>query len=642
MKSHATWVSALLVVGLGLLYAAGSFAAVTADHRKQVDAVKKELGKVKGMIGNKDFDDAEKLLGEADTKLKQVAKAAGIEESNKLVAPLLKQIEQNREAIAKKKGAGGAPAAGGAAVTFEGDVAPILVARCLGCHGQDMQRANLRMDTFNGIVTGGVSGAIVVPGKPQRSSLVERISSTSAELRMPKGGAALSADEVKKITSWVAAGATFTGNNATPLADLKVAKPGVKLDTTPVQINKATGSETVSFTKDIAPWMTNLCLGCHSGNNPRSGFSLETFEKLMKGGNSGRVVLPGNTKDSRMWHLVGEQDPIKMPPGQALITRTNHSNLRTWIEEGAKFDGNDPKAPIRSLVPTAEEKRAKELAALSPEEFAKRRKDRATALWTAAFPNESAAEYENEAFIVTGNAAEPRLKQIGDWAHSDADLLHKVFKVKEPLIWRGKLIIFVFKDRFSYTEFAQTNERVEVPAETTGHSRVTAGEDEAYVAMQDIGDNVSEAAAGVRTQLMGLLAEALLQRSTVRVPDWAARGTGLALAARSDPKNLYFRGLAAGAHEALRAVDKPEDLFANGTFSSADLAPVGYTLITYMLKEGGEPYFVHFLDLLRSGKSLAEALKTVYNADPASLAQSYRVYIDALPGGKAPPKKSKK
>src|SRR5438045_4891679 len=103
----------------------------------------------------------------------------------------------------------------------------------------------------------------------------------------------------------------------------------------------------------------------------------------MKRGKSGRLVLPGNTKESRLWHLVGEQDPIKMPPGQALITRTNHANLKTWIEEGAKFDGPDPKATLRSLVPTDAEKRAKELASLSPDELARRRKARAQELWKA-------------------------------------------------------------------------------------------------------------------------------------------------------------------------------------------------------------------------------------------------------------------
>src|SRR5580704_4068398 len=107
MKTHATWVSALLVCCLGLYYAAGSSAAVTADHRKQIDEVKKELGKVKSLIARKDYDDAEKLLGDADQKLKQVAKAAGIEESNKLVSGLLKQIEQEREKLAKKRGGGG-------------------------------------------------------------------------------------------------------------------------------------------------------------------------------------------------------------------------------------------------------------------------------------------------------------------------------------------------------------------------------------------------------------------------------------------------------------------------------------------------------------------------------------------------------
>src|SRR5205823_7661977 len=138
-----------------------------------------------------------------------------------------------------------------------------------------------------------------------------------------------------------------------------------KPDITPVQINKATGNETVSFTKDIAPFMSNLCVNCHSGNNPRSGFSLETFEKLMQGGKSGRVVLPGNSKDSRLWHLAGEQDPIKMPPGQALITRTNWNNLRTWIDEGAKYDAGDAKVRLATIVPSSDDAKAKELASLT-------------------------------------------------------------------------------------------------------------------------------------------------------------------------------------------------------------------------------------------------------------------------------------
>jgi cytochrome c553 len=614
-------------------------AAVTAEHRKQVDEVRKEVGKVKALIGKKDFDDAARILDEAEQKLKQVAKDASIDENDKLVAVLLKQVEQQRAALAKKRG-GGAAGGGGA---FERDVAPILAARCLTCHGNDNPRANLRIDTFAGIIKGGDSGPLLVPNNPAESLLIQRISASGSE-RMPKRGNPLSADEIGKITAWIASGAKFTGNNSTPLGDLKAAGPA-RRDTSPLEINKPAGNETVSFRDDIAPFMVNLCVGCHSGDGRglrEGGLSLESFERLMKGGKSGRVVLPGNTKDSRLWHLVGEQEPIKMPPGQALITKTNHRNLRTWIEEGAKFDGSDPKAPLRSLILTDAEKRAKELSTLSPEDFARRRKERAAELWRKAFPNDPSAEHESAAFLVIGNVPEPRLKQVADWAQEDAERLQTMFKIKEGLIWRGKLIVFVFKDGFSYGEFTQTNEGVQVPAETKGHSRVTAGEDEAYVCLQDIGESASEESPGVRAQLMALLAEALLQRSANRVPDWAARGTGLALAVKNDSKNPYFRGLNAGAHEALRSIGKPEEIFANGTFPPGDLAPVSYTLVSHMLKLRGEPQFVQFLDQLRQGKDVNRALLAVYSVDTAGLAQSYRIYVDNLPGARVGSKKAKK
>lgn len=643
MKSHAAWLSLFVVVCLDLCLCARSNAAVTPEHKKQVEEVKKGVGKVKALINKKEFDEAAKLLTDAEEKLKQVAKDADIEDNHKLLAGVFKQIKDNHDVLARKRPAAGGAGGGTAAGAFEKDVAPILAARCLNCHGANNPKGNLRMDTFAGIMAGGDSGPLVTPGKPAASSLVERISATGDE-RMPKNARPLAADEIKKISDWIAGGAKFTGNNSTPIAELKAdgTNPaGAGPVTGPIRIDKPTGKETVSFTNDIAPFMVNLCLNCHSGNEPRSGFSLETFEKLIRGGKSGRVILPGNTEDSRLWHLVGKQDPIKMPPAQAMITVTNHAKLEIWIKEGAKFDGPDPKAPLRSLVPTDAEKRARELAALSPEEFAKRRKERANQLWNAALPNDPPVENETDALIVMGNAGESRIKQVADWSGASAERLRKLFKVKDALIWRGKLIVFVFKDRFSYAEFSQTNENVLIPADTKGHSRVSSAGDEAYICLLDIGDTPTDDSPGVRTLLMSLLAEASLQRLPNRVPEWAAKGTGLVLAAQSDPKNPYFRGLAAGAHEALRAINKPEEIFANGTFSPADLAPVGYTLVSYMLKKGGEPYFVDFLNQAASGKNLSDAFRAVYNVDTVNLARAYHEYVEGLPGSKAAARKKK-
>ncbi len=64
--------------------------------------------------------------------------------------------------------------------------------------------------------------------------------------------------------------------------------------------------------------------------------------------------------------------------------------------------------------------------------------------------------------------------------------------------WRGKLAIFVFKERFGYEEFTRTNEMLEVPAESAGHSKVTGSMEEAYICLQDVGDDEKEDSPGLR------------------------------------------------------------------------------------------------------------------------------------------------
>lgn len=611
--------------------------AITAEHQKQIAEIRKELTRIQGLIAKKEVDEAEQALNEAEKKLRQIAKDAEIDENHKLIAGLLKQIELKKGTLQKKHS--GADGKGGG-ISFEKEVAPILVARCLTCHGETDPRADLRLNTFGGIVQ-GCGGKLVVPGNPNASMLVRRITA-SGNQRMPRGGDPLSADEIRRITAWIAGGAKFTGDNATPLADL--ASPTGGAPAGPVTINKPVGGERVSFVRDIAPFMTNLCLGCHSGNGQgarQTGFSIETFERLMRGGRGGPVVLPGNLKESRLWHLVGEQDPIKMPPGQALITRTNWNNLKAWIEEGAKFDGTDAqvRAPFRSLVPSAEEVRAKELAALTPEELEQRRKDRAAELWHAALRSETPIEQGSDEFLFVGNAAEARIAEIRGWAAEDVSTLRKTFSIKESPIWRGKLIVFVFKDRFSYAEFVLTNEKAEVPAEIKGHVRVNFAQDQVYLCLEDAGDTPADDFPGTRAMLLNLLTEAILKRTPGSIPDWAARGMGLTLAARHDPKNAYFKGLPGAAHEVVKDFAKPQDLLNNGAVSAADLPAVGYSLVTYMMKVGNEAQFVRFLGLLSSGKSLPESLKTIYGADPDSLARGYLGSLgSARPASKKPAK----
>ena len=86
---------------------------------------------------------------------------------------------------------------------FESKVRPVLVARCLKCHGEAQQKGQLRLDSREAVLKGGESGEIVVSGKPTESLLIEAINRTGLE--MPPD-APLKENEIAALTEWVRRG----------------------------------------------------------------------------------------------------------------------------------------------------------------------------------------------------------------------------------------------------------------------------------------------------------------------------------------------------------------------------------------------------------------------------------------------------
>jgi Planctomycete cytochrome C len=98
--------------------------------------------------------------------------------------------------------------------SFAKDVAPILVANCIGCHreGQPgLNRGKLDLTTFEKLMKGTTANEKVVqPGKPSDSHMILRIKGEE-EPRMPQGGNnnGLAADVISRFENWVKAGATL-------------------------------------------------------------------------------------------------------------------------------------------------------------------------------------------------------------------------------------------------------------------------------------------------------------------------------------------------------------------------------------------------------------------------------------------------
>ncbi|QDT39247.1 PSD1 and planctomycete cytochrome C domain-containing protein [Stratiformator vulcanicus] len=94
---------------------------------------------------------------------------------------------------------------------FEGEVRPLLAAKCFRCHGDERQRAGLRVDSLEGLLKGGEAGPSIVPHKPDESMFVDAIRYESYE--MPPDGK-MSDEEISILVKWVEDGAYWPGVDA--------------------------------------------------------------------------------------------------------------------------------------------------------------------------------------------------------------------------------------------------------------------------------------------------------------------------------------------------------------------------------------------------------------------------------------------
>ena len=116
------------------------------------------------------------------------------------------------------------------------------------------------------------------------------------------------------------------------------------------------------------------------------------------------------------------------------------------------------------------------------------------------------------------------------------------------------------KDRFGYTEFNQVIHRRSTARDVHGHSTVTTGYEDAYVVLEDIGDDPGSTHGGLQVSLLEHISGAWLKKPGTSLPDWVIRGTGLALARQAVGGNQYIDGLQDGAVDSLQGIEKPEDV----------------------------------------------------------------------------------
>ena len=109
----------------------------------------------------------------------------------------------------------------------------------------------------------------------------------------------------------------------------------------------------IDFAQDVKPILQVSCVRCHARGRDRGGFSIETRERLLAGGDSGDAVVPGDSAHSRLIALVAGLEPdVVMPQKGSRLTRDQIAVLRAWIDQGATWDPavSFAKAPPRNLA----------------------------------------------------------------------------------------------------------------------------------------------------------------------------------------------------------------------------------------------------------------------------------------------------
>jgi DNA-binding beta-propeller fold protein YncE len=112
-------------------------------------------------------------------------------------------------------------------------------------------------------------------------------------------------------------------------------------------------SAQVSFKKDIAPVLLNNCLACHGPKKAEGAYRIDSYERAIAPGESAtKAFVPKMLEGSEAFRRIISTDVKERMPldGDPLPAETI-ALIKKWVEEGAVFDGPDPKAPLASYIP---------------------------------------------------------------------------------------------------------------------------------------------------------------------------------------------------------------------------------------------------------------------------------------------------
>jgi mono/diheme cytochrome c family protein len=205
---------------------------------------------------------------------------------------------------------------------FKTHIMPIFAERCVDCHGEEKQKAKLRLDSYEAVMKGTPDGPVVIAGDLIGSHLFQVITLPPGDDDlMPPKGDPLTEIQVGLIRNWINKGAK-------PEAEVVVAT------TEKPSENKESGV----FHEYVLPILMDRCADCHGEDKQKAKLRLDSLAATLKGAGDEAIVVPGKPEESSLYTrivLPADHDD-RMPPKGDVLTKAQTDLIKLWIASGAE------------------------------------------------------------------------------------------------------------------------------------------------------------------------------------------------------------------------------------------------------------------------------------------------------------------
>ena len=112
----------------------------------------------------------------------------------------------------------------------------------------------------------------------------------------------------------------------------------------------------IGFESSVLPILKNHCFKCHGPDKKKGGLRLDGRGWIARGGDEGKVIVPGNPAKSPLYaRTILPDDDDRMPSKGSALGKPVTDVLRRWIVRGADFGGwrGTPGGSVAVAAPVA-------------------------------------------------------------------------------------------------------------------------------------------------------------------------------------------------------------------------------------------------------------------------------------------------